>query len=301
MSIVNKIKNFFYEDVEEDEEVVEKEPKKKEKVIKEKKRLKEEVEQPIDTKEKKDDITERELFESERTFNFPMDFGDDIFDETVKMPIIEEEKKEEKVAYKKSSVYDTYTSTSQRFKTEEKKEETKFRPSPVVSPVYGILDKNYTVEDVVDKNLSKTKEFSLDKKTVDFDSVRNRVYKDLDDEIEKTLTKSKDIFYNLDEDSNEEENEYINNESIEEPDDDREVVITYEESDIDSVKEEPSIEVEDKNEDIEEDDDFEMPEPDVKIKRSTRKKKEETKKEEKEDLFNLIDNMYKDDDEEDEE
>ena len=43
-------------------------------------------------------------------------------------------------------------------------EPKKFHPSPVVSPIYGVLDKNYTVDDVVDRSLSKTKEFSLEKK-----------------------------------------------------------------------------------------------------------------------------------------
>ena len=62
--------------------------------------------------------------------------------------------------------------------TVETNEPKKFRPSPVVSPVYGILDKNYTVDDVVDSNLSKTKEFSLEKKVVDFDTVRNKAYKE---------------------------------------------------------------------------------------------------------------------------
>ena len=27
-----------------------------------------------------------------------------------------------------------------------------FRPSPIISPVYGVLDKNYRKEEIVDKN-----------------------------------------------------------------------------------------------------------------------------------------------------
>ena len=274
MGIFDKVKNFFYEDVE-DETVEEPRVIKKEKEpIKEEKKK----EEPVNN-----DISEMELFKSERTFNFPMDLGDDIFDEEKEEPVVTKKKEEVKKEYSRESrnLYSSsYSGISKAKLTAEPKDEEqkKFRPTPVVSPVYGILDKNYTVEDVVDKNLSKTKEFSLEKKTVDFDTVRNRAYKELDEEIEKTLTGSKDIFFNLDEDNKETEEE---NDDF---DEEKEVVITYDEE----VKsnEEDSIEP-----------DIEIP---VVKRKSKTKVKEKDSKEEKEDLFNLIDNMYKDDDEEEE-
>ena len=61
-------------------------------------------------------------------------------------------------------------------------EPKKFKPTPVISPVYGILDVDYKVDDV--ENISRTKEFSFEKRVVDYDSVRNKAYKELDDEIE---------------------------------------------------------------------------------------------------------------------
>lgn len=304
MSFMNKVKNFFYEDVEEDVEdtVVEEKKKifnpfKKEPKVEENVEVKEE---PVDVKqEANNDLSERELFKAERTFNFPMDLGDEIFDDEDKV----EEKKEEPV--RREPVREqTYTrsiyhniSREEPKKTDEKK---KFRPSPVISPVYGILDKNYTVDDVVD--VDKTKEFSLDKKIVDFDSVRNRAYKDLDEELERTM--NNDIFYNLNEEEKEDELQ------VEEPS----VIITYDEIEEEvapveaeevEFKEPEVIVPKDKEEPIPEEEEDDDIAPDVKIeapaktkKRAT--KKEAPKKEEKEDLFNLIDNMYNEDDEEEE-
>ncbi len=305
MSFMNKVKNFFYEDVEEDvEDTVVEEKKKLFNPFKKEPKVEENVEvreEPVDVKqEANNDLSERELFEAERTFNFPMDLGDEIFDDEDKVEEKKEEPKREPVreqTYTRSIYHNI--SREEPKKTDEKK---KFRPSPVISPVYGILDKNYTVDDVVD--VDKTKEFSLDKKIVDFDSVRNRAYKDLDEELEKTM--NNDIFYNLNEEEKEEETEL----TVEEPS----VIITYDEIEEEvapveakevEFKEPEVIVPKDKEEVPEEDEDNDIA-PDVKIeapaktkKRST--KKETPKKEEKEDLFNLIDNMYTEDDEEEEE
>ena len=84
-----------------------------------------------------------------------------------------------------------------------------FTPSPIISPVYGILDKNYTKDDIVDKKggmkrekvikpvvkaVEKNEDSLLTEKTketvveVDIDSVRKKAYGTLS-EIEKNLTK----------------------------------------------------------------------------------------------------------------
>ena len=335
MSFMNKVKNFFYEDVEDDEEVVVKEKPKKENKIDfksflkrdEQKEIEDEYEieetREIEVKQKSNnDLSERELFRAERTFNFPMDLGDEIFDEEKEPTIAKEqtrnvyERKEPtrvtpqpqvKPAQNTSSIYRNISTETP--KTEGPKH---FRPSPVISPVYGILDKNYTVDDVVEKDLNKTKEFSIEKKSVDFDTVRNRAYKELDEEIEKTLTS--DIFYNLDS----EEGTPAEEETNDDFDDNDSVIITYDdvEKEVEETKEEepviePEISVEEpevdpipKVEPEEEEDDL-MPDvkievkEEVKPKRKTKKKEEP--KEEKEDLFNLIDNMYSEEDEEEDE
>ena len=329
MSFINKVKNFFYEDVEDDEEYERNEIRKREE--KERKRLEKLREKQRKNEEKerlelsrtekieelpKEDLSERELFKSEKTFNFPMNMGDDIFDDTIKMEPVEEIKQETKeyktstniYASKPSKINERYENIS-KYQKEDPSEPKKFKPTPVVSPVYGILDKNYTVEEVVEKNLSKTKEYSIDKKIVDFDSVRNRAYKELDEEIEKTLTGAKDIFYNLDDDDKKEEAV----EEYSEPEHDvdentTEVVITYDdeiedETPTEEIHNEEPVEEKNNTETEEDEDDFSMPDveiPVVKKKRTRRSKIEDEDTEEKEDLFNLIDNMYKDDDEEEE-
>lgn len=333
MSFINKVKNFFYEDIEEDDEEFEareqakrearlRKEEEKRRRTQEKELMKEMQEQKKMPKPANDDLSERELFKSERTFNFP-DLGDDIFD-IGDEPVVEEPPKEETRSMVKEernlyasrtrsndvpSIRTTYSEKPKE--KEEKEDKTKFHPSPVVSPVYGILDKNYTVDDVVDKNLDKTKEFSIEKKSVDFDTVRNRAYKELDDEIEATLTKTKDIFYNLDEEEIKEETPeedyveeaYDKNENNDEDD----VIITYEGEE--EVKEEIPESEEDEEEQDEEEDltpDVEIPtvEKPVKPKRTRRSKKveeePEEQDEEKEDLFNLIDNMYNDEEDEEE-
>ncbi len=277
MSFLNKVKNFFYEDIEDDEEDIRLEERRKQFIEKEKK---------LDIQETNNDLSERELFKSEKTFNFPMDIGDNIFDDD-KEEVKEESRssiKEEKNIYarplNRTNSRVTERMTSYKSTVEKKEEPKKFRPSPVVSPIYGVLDKNYSVDDVVDNNLSKTKEFSYEKKIVDFDSVRNKAYKELDEEIERTMNGSKNIFYNLDEDEVKEENTNTISDYINEPYDKNEnkeddVIITYNDS---------------------EEDEEDFTTPDVSI---TNPKEE--KKEEKEDLFNLIDNMYSDDDDEEDE
>lgn len=210
MGFVDKVKNFFYEDVDDEENVVLKpdkiKPEKpvKEKVIKEKPEKEErrffkrdsdyEKTQRIDIEYEEEktnsDLSERELFRSERTFNFPVDIDED----DASQSFTEQEK-------------DEFFGPTSRLKFDEepvKKEKdtvdnskTRFRPSPVISPVYGILDKDYNVDDV--EEINKGDDHSLNKKISDYDTVRNKAYKEMDEELEKTLNKSKSIFYNLEE------------------------------------------------------------------------------------------------------
>lgn len=69
---------------------------------------------------------------------------------------------------------------------EKKDERTYFKPSPIISPIYGILDKNYKKEDVVQKKEVRiTSSYSRDKVSVD--DVRNKAYGTISDEIEKDI------------------------------------------------------------------------------------------------------------------
>lgn len=72
------------------------------------------------------------------------------------------------------------------------KKTPKFKPTPIISPVYGILDKNYHKEDIVNKNETKYK--AIDGLSVD--SIREKAYGTLEDELENTLFGSNSILFN---------------------------------------------------------------------------------------------------------
>ena len=181
-SKLNKMKNFLFD--EEEEEGISKQARIKGK-LKEKKE-----EKDIIKKEKEDfddlyfeDISEPNIDNSEiqsrvvkneNEFKFP-EFNDDDFMTTrrVEEPIIlKEEKREEKVALYQGS---------------KRKEETKkFKPSPIISPIYGLLDSegNLIKESSSDKiTLSKSRE------EMSLDDIRKKAYGKLDLELENTLNK----------------------------------------------------------------------------------------------------------------
>ena len=73
----------------------------------------------------------------------------------------------------------------QRYGAYERKDERGyFKPSPIISPIYGILDKNYKKEEIVTrKEVRLSSSYSRDKLNVD--EVRNKAYGNLEDEIEE--------------------------------------------------------------------------------------------------------------------
>lgn len=72
---------------------------------------------------------------------------------------------------------------------EEKEDHRSFTPSPIISPVYGVLNENYKKEDIVSKKETRAKKSD---EPLDLDSVRRKAYGTLEDEIEVSLSK-KDI------------------------------------------------------------------------------------------------------------
>ncbi len=76
---------------------------------------------------------------------------------------------------------------------EKKEDRTGFKPSPIISPIYGVLDKNYKKEDVVQKN-PKVSNYSKDSLKVD--NVRNKAYgtKEVEHKTEtKVVEKTKPV------------------------------------------------------------------------------------------------------------
>lgn len=165
----------------------------------------------------------------------------------------------------------------------QKKEEKHFKPTPIISPIYGVLNENYKKEDITD--ISKTKEFSFDRKELDFDTIRKKAYAELDNELEKTLNgNQKDIFYNLDKQIDEQEEvkkeENLKEEYVEKPYKKDEVVITYEDEEKQEELEVPKITRTKKNKEV--------------------AKEIQNEDDDSKDLFKIIDDMYKESDEEEE-
>ncbi len=202
MGLINKLKNVLFEDEEVEESPVE---KKEEKVIKEKEPLKkkESVKMTFDGDDEEDTLSDRELFKAEPTFNFPV-FDEHEFDEVKKEERVDvpnyERMQEVKTRVSSSSGFDVDRGRPrgyESYKEQARKprevtpvapvEKKKFTPSPVISPVYGVLDKNYRKEDIVLR--------SEEKKVIDVDSVRRKAFGTLEDDIEKTLSTPARDFY----------------------------------------------------------------------------------------------------------
>ena len=78
--------------------------------------------------------------------------------------------------------YDTVTHGAY----ERKEDRTHFKPSPIISPIYGIFDKNYKKEDVVTKKEVRLVS-SYARENLSVDDVRKKAYGSLSDDIAKSL------------------------------------------------------------------------------------------------------------------
>ena len=69
-----------------------------------------------------------------------------------------------------------------------KKEEHTFKPTPIISPIYGVLDKNYKKEDITTRKRTVTlDEYYSRPKSLSVDDIRNKAYGTLEDDLESTL------------------------------------------------------------------------------------------------------------------
>ena len=218
MKLMDKIKDLFMDEVDDDEDIELEEEEREEYKEPPKEELPKVMRDVIERDNKKEEKREEKIKPEEfiresrkvevkeapkeevkpRKFTFPIDF-----DEEVK----EAEKKEE-MPVRKSKVYDIESDFKENYgngninvlnleketvrKTVElyptKKEEDlkpKFKASPVISPVYGILDKNYTKEEVREKSEDNT--MKRPSKKVDFETVRKKAFGNLADEIKDNM------------------------------------------------------------------------------------------------------------------
>lgn len=120
----------------------------------------------------------KEIKEETKKFNFPIDFTDELPTRNSKPNSnVNVLKVEKEVSKKVSELYP---------KKEEIRVKPKFKATPVISPVYGILDKNYHKDEVKEKtdDISTMKRPS---KKVDFETVRKKAFGNLADEIKDNL------------------------------------------------------------------------------------------------------------------
>ena len=158
MGLFDKLKNIFIEEEEiESEESYKSIPKKIE--VKEETKN-EEVVKEIPQITKEDVVSDRDLIETNQKFKFPIIFEEDDF-------------KEERKKSKSINVLEREnTKYEPEIKREVKPQKKTFKPSPVISPVYGVLDKNYTKDEISSKDGLLTD--SEDK--VDIDYVIKKAY-----------------------------------------------------------------------------------------------------------------------------
>ena len=216
MGLFSKIKDILFEDEEvEEKEVTKKEEKKETKVAEPIKPIAEKIEpqKRVDrvaeayprepsrssisnsnnssvavenTKSSYNTVNERELFKSENTFPFP-DFDEEEFSSSFSRQQTKPKSSTNVLEYeKKKKIEKKYDfGRYERTETREVVEKKKFKPSPIISPVYGILNEDYKIEDIKDK----TEEYASN--NLDFNSVRKKAF----GEVETLEEQPKETFY----------------------------------------------------------------------------------------------------------
>lgn len=291
MSVFKKIKDVLF-DIEDDEEETTYEKKS---VVKESNPIKE-VKMPV---EDKDDDVVSEPPKKTSNFNFPLDFDDDLptrsdkdlrvnkrnsysqtssnssfFEDDYDVPRRNRDEYVVKEPERKREQPRDYSKFMQQKKEEKKKI---FTPSPVISPVYGVLNQNYTKDDVIIKTDTGVKGPSLE-------DVRKKAYemkkevenKKVEDEFAEPLKTLDEIL--------------ISNQEIQKEK-------SLEDDILPDVSEEiAKEEVVSDNEEVE----ITTEIPKVEEKKSEIETKDGEDDTLEKDLFNLIDSMYENKDEEEE-
>lgn len=189
MGLFGKIKNIFY-----DEEIVDvpEEPKSVEKPKIEEVKVEKKVE-PIKRETPVINTTptysEREIFtrETTNTFKFPMLDEEEVKPARTRVNALESARMEKKKEETEKARTDKYKDLFKENTTTSSKPDRVFKPSPVISPVYGVLDKNYTREEIIERQENITR--TTNPKDMNYDAVRRKAYGTLEDELESTLSK----------------------------------------------------------------------------------------------------------------
>ena len=149
---------------------------------------------------KQDIISDREIVRtrSSNNFSFPMDL--DETDYTPRQtPIYSNQTatySNQAPAYSSQNVLMREKKPTELYSKKEEPKPKKFKPTPVISPVYGVLDKNYT-KDEVKVSSEKNYEMQRPSRKVDFETVRNKAFGSLTDEIRNNLCENCELYQEL--------------------------------------------------------------------------------------------------------
>ena len=165
MGFFTKMKNILFEEEDVTEEIKVPKKEKKKELEKEEEPISHQVmpekkaEEPVLKEEPKkennfDTMSERELFKSENTFPFP-DFDEEEFSNSINNQ--PKPRNTNVLEYERKKRVETRTDYGRYERTEVKEttEKKKFKPSPIISPVYGILNEDYTMDDIKERNDEK--------------------------------------------------------------------------------------------------------------------------------------------------
>ncbi len=195
MSFVKKLKDILFEEEEYTEPIKIRDEKKEVEKVESKPIIvetpKEEIREVRETRTPKVEAkepAERDLFKVDNSFKFP-DFDEEEFASSVQTRInhnvLDAERKK---AAEKRNEYSRLEKVE--YKEPEKK---KFKPSPIISPVYGILNQDYKAEDIVKKEDVAS--------NIDIDAVRKKAYpkEEVKEEIKIEAKKEEKIVDTIDE------------------------------------------------------------------------------------------------------
>lgn len=277
MSVFKKIKDVLF-DIEEEEETSTPIINKANPVI-DKNPIKE-VKMPNETKERTSEVIEEP--KKQNNFNFPMDFEDEIptrretirsevknyntttkslFDDDFDTP---RRNRDEYIVREPERKKDAPRDYSKYLQPKREEKRKQFTPSPVISPVYGVLNQNYTKDDVIVKTDTGVKSPSLEEvRKKAYEKKRKMNEQKEEDEFEEPLKTLDEIL--------------INNPAVQEP--------TLEEDILPNEENDNNIEIIEHNNTDE-------------LSVQTEEQDEEDTLEK--DLFNLIDSMYEEKDGEEE-
>lgn len=177
MGLLDKFKNLFTDEelIEEEKEI--EEPKKQEPKLPQV--MMDSIEKTELNKEvikDKEIVSDRTLVQTKTKFNFPVEFTDEDFKATRSSKNIVTKVREQEIENTKK-IYS---------KNQEEAKPQKFRCTPIISPVYGILDKNYKKEEVIEKD-ERIYDLHRPSQKLDFDSVRKKAFGDLTEDIKENL------------------------------------------------------------------------------------------------------------------